>query len=199
MEDVREAERRRRRKDAAPLSWYTSRRQSSPQSASAIFAREWLCVGREESLAHAGDFFTVERAGESLIVTRDADGRVHAFYNVCRHRGTRICERDVRALSRLDPVPVSRVDVWTRRRAESRAQHGRRTRFRRASIRSKRPRSHSGKASSSSTWTRPRCRYSFERAFAPLDRALRAMEHRRLADRAQRHATNSRATGSSSS
>ncbi len=58
-----------------------------------IFGREWLCVGREESLARAGDFFTVDRAGESLIVTRDGEGHMHAFFNVCRHRGTRICER----------------------------------------------------------------------------------------------------------
>jgi glycine betaine catabolism A len=57
-----------------------------------IFAREWLCVGREETIPHPGDFFTVERGGESLIVTRDAGGSVHAFYNVCRHRGSRICD-----------------------------------------------------------------------------------------------------------
>ncbi|HMF29240.1 MAG TPA: aromatic ring-hydroxylating dioxygenase subunit alpha [Candidatus Cybelea sp.] len=57
-----------------------------------IFSREWLCVGREEQLRNAGDFFTVERAGENLIVTRDSAGRIHAFYNVCRHRGSRICE-----------------------------------------------------------------------------------------------------------
>jgi len=43
-------------------------------------------------LARAGDFFTVERAAESLIVVRDNDDQVHALYNVCRHRGTRICE-----------------------------------------------------------------------------------------------------------
>ncbi len=58
-----------------------------------IFASHWLCIGREESLARPGDFFTVEIAGESLIVTRDNDGAVHAYFNVCRHRGTRICEK----------------------------------------------------------------------------------------------------------
>src|SRR5579863_6799880 len=74
-------------------SWYTSPEIFAAER-QRVFGREWLCVGREESLARAGDFFTVERAGESLIVTRDAADRVHAFFNVCRHRGTRICERD---------------------------------------------------------------------------------------------------------
>ncbi len=74
-------------------SWYTSPEIFAAER-QRVFGREWLCVGREESLARAGDFFTVARAGESLIVTRDAADRVHAFFNVCRHRGTRICERD---------------------------------------------------------------------------------------------------------
>ena len=76
-----------------PASWYISPEVFDAKS-ERIFAREWLCVGREESIAKTGDFFTVERAGESLIVTRDGGGRVHAFYNVCRHRGTRICSAD---------------------------------------------------------------------------------------------------------
>jgi Rieske 2Fe-2S family protein len=56
-----------------------------------IFARDWVCVGRLEQLERAGDYFTAEIAGESLIVTRGKDTRVRAFYNVCRHRGTRMC------------------------------------------------------------------------------------------------------------
>lgn len=73
-----------------PASWYISP-DVFAQEQERVFAREWLCVGREESIPKAGDFFTVERAGESLIVTRDAQGGVRAFFNVCRHRGSRIC------------------------------------------------------------------------------------------------------------
>lgn len=72
-------------------SWYVSP-EIFAREQERIFGREWLCVGREERIPKAGDFFTVECAGESLIVTRDATGRVHAFYNVCRHRGSRMCE-----------------------------------------------------------------------------------------------------------
>jgi Rieske 2Fe-2S family protein len=56
-----------------------------------IFAREWICAGRLEQLERSGDFLAVEIAGESLIVVRGADVVVRAFFNVCRHRGTRLC------------------------------------------------------------------------------------------------------------
>lgn len=72
-------------------SWYVSP-EVYARERERIFLRDWLCVGREESIANAGDFFTVERCGESLIVTRAADGVVRALYNVCRHRGSRMCE-----------------------------------------------------------------------------------------------------------
>lgn len=73
--------------------WYTSPEIFEAEQ-ERIFAREWICAGREEQIPNAGDFFTAEFAGENLIVTRDAAGGVHAFYNTCRHRGTRICERE---------------------------------------------------------------------------------------------------------
>ena len=58
-----------------------------------VFFRSWFCVGREEQLPNAGDFLTEEIAGESLIVTRSREGDLRAFYNVCSHRGTKLCER----------------------------------------------------------------------------------------------------------
>lgn len=57
-----------------------------------IFARHWVCVGREEQLTGAGSYFLADVAGESLIIIRDAAGSVRAHYNVCRHRGSRLCE-----------------------------------------------------------------------------------------------------------
>jgi glycine betaine catabolism A len=57
-----------------------------------IFADHWICVGREEQLPEAGSHFVAQVAGESLIVVRDAGGEIRAHFNVCRHRGTRLCE-----------------------------------------------------------------------------------------------------------
>jgi len=51
----------------------------------------WVCAGRSEQIEDAGKYIVVDVAGESVIVTRDEGGRVRAFYNVCRHRGTQIC------------------------------------------------------------------------------------------------------------
>jgi glycine betaine catabolism A len=56
-----------------------------------FFCGMWVCTGRDEQVAEAGDYFLAEVAGESIIVTRDTSGTVRAFYNVCRHRGTRMC------------------------------------------------------------------------------------------------------------
>ena len=58
-----------------------------------IFSRNWFCMGLEEQIANAGDFVTEEIAGESVIATRTREGELRAFYNVCSHRGTKLCER----------------------------------------------------------------------------------------------------------
>jgi Rieske 2Fe-2S family protein len=57
-----------------------------------IFSRQWVLVGHQSQLKKSGDFFLATIAGESLIVVRDQKSEVRGFYNVCRHRGTRLKE-----------------------------------------------------------------------------------------------------------
>ena len=56
-----------------------------------IFAQEWLCAGREEELPSPGNSTVLEIAGESVLVVRTIKGELRAHYNVCRHRGARLC------------------------------------------------------------------------------------------------------------
>jgi len=62
------------------------------QEQAKIFGRQWILVGHQSEIAGVGDFLVATVAGESLIVLRDQRLTVRAFYNVCRHRGTRLCE-----------------------------------------------------------------------------------------------------------
>jgi Rieske 2Fe-2S family protein len=59
-----------------------------------VFARSWFYAGRAEGLEQAGDYRAVDVAGESVIVVRTQQGELRGFYNVCRHRGSRLCDED---------------------------------------------------------------------------------------------------------
>jgi len=77
-----------------------------------LFARMWVCVGREADIPNAGDYFTHQIGGESVMVARAADGAVRAFYNVCRHRGARLLDSACgKGLSRV----VCPYHAWTYR------------------------------------------------------------------------------------
>ena len=58
----------------------------------AIFYRTWQYAGHVSQLAEPGDYITQDVADESVIVLRDATGRLRAFYNVCQHRAHRLLE-----------------------------------------------------------------------------------------------------------
>ena len=57
-----------------------------------IFSKKWVLVGHQSQLPKPGDYFVQEVVCESLIVTRDQRSAIRGFYNVCRHRGTRLKE-----------------------------------------------------------------------------------------------------------
>ncbi|MDZ4392319.1 aromatic ring-hydroxylating oxygenase subunit alpha [Cypionkella sp.] len=70
---------------AMPKSLYTSDAFLAAEQ-KYIFAQDWLCAGRAETLANPGDYLTMQIAGEPVIVLRDRDGAIRAMSNVCRHR-----------------------------------------------------------------------------------------------------------------
>lgn len=56
-----------------------------------IFRRHWILTGHVSQIPEPGDYFLYEIGGESIIVVRDKHNEIHALYNVCTHRGSRIC------------------------------------------------------------------------------------------------------------
>ncbi len=54
----------------------------------------WLCAGRTEQLSAPGRYFLRKVGNASIVVLAGEDGRPSAFHNVCRHRGTRLCNAD---------------------------------------------------------------------------------------------------------
>jgi len=55
-----------------------------------LFGRTWLYVGHESQLRDPGDHLATELAGQPILITKDGDGRLHAFFNRCSHRGALI-------------------------------------------------------------------------------------------------------------
>ncbi|MSQ32680.1 MAG: aromatic ring-hydroxylating dioxygenase subunit alpha [Dehalococcoidia bacterium] len=59
-----------------------------------VFGRSWLYVGHESQTPKNNDFAASYMGEDPILLTRDSKGKVHAFLNMCRHRGNRICRAD---------------------------------------------------------------------------------------------------------
>nr|WP_067464865.1 aromatic ring-hydroxylating dioxygenase subunit alpha [Nocardia amamiensis] len=68
-----------------PPSAYTSPELWDMERAR-IFARSWMLVAHADQLAETGDYVALSIAGESIVVSRAADGELHALSPICRHR-----------------------------------------------------------------------------------------------------------------
>ena len=76
-----------------PAAWYIDERIAALERQN-VFGRTWQVVARIGQLGQPGDFVTAELAGEPLVIVRGNDGRLRAFYNVCRHHAAAVVTQE---------------------------------------------------------------------------------------------------------
>lgn len=59
-----------------------------------IFARSWVYLAHESEVPEPGDYVLRYIVDDPFIVVRDADGRLRALHNQCRHRGMQVCRSE---------------------------------------------------------------------------------------------------------
>jgi len=67
----------------------------------AIFEKQWLLAGNACELPEVGDYLLTDVGRNSIIVIRSDVNTVEAFYNSCRHRGSRLCAEPAGNKTRL--------------------------------------------------------------------------------------------------
>jgi choline monooxygenase len=55
-----------------------------------VFGGNWQAIGRTAQLTRAGDYVTAECGGEPVVAVRGLDGKLRAFFNVCRHHAAAV-------------------------------------------------------------------------------------------------------------
>ena len=59
-----------------------------------MWTKVWLVAGRVDQLINSGDYITVPIGSESILCSVGSDNKIHAFYNVCQHRGNRLVSNE---------------------------------------------------------------------------------------------------------
>ncbi len=60
-----------------------------------MWTKVWLLLGRADDIPETGDYQQEEVGPESILMVRQEDGSIKAFYNVCQHRGARLIFNDL--------------------------------------------------------------------------------------------------------
>jgi Rieske 2Fe-2S family protein len=82
--------RSRQKQFSLPQSFYNSR-SIFDLDLSAIFQPRWIFAGMSSEIATPGSYLTLDVGRTSVVVLRDHEGGLRAFFNTCRHRGSKIC------------------------------------------------------------------------------------------------------------
>ncbi|RUR35642.1 aromatic ring-hydroxylating oxygenase subunit alpha [Vreelandella populi] len=74
-----------------------------------VFEKEWLFAGMACEIPAKGNFMTLQVGDNPIVIVRGVEDQIHAFYNVCRHRGSRLCTKDKGKVAKL----VCPYHQWT--------------------------------------------------------------------------------------
>src|SRR5919197_853566 len=74
-----------------PWSWYSDPALLAIEQ-QRIFARSWQYAGHTLEVGQPGSYATTRAGHLPVVLVRDRDGMLRAFVNVCRHRGSLVCD-----------------------------------------------------------------------------------------------------------
>ena len=74
-----------------------------------VISHKWIMAGHVAKIPDKGDYFLFKIGGEQIIIIRENADSVRAFFNVCRHRGSTICQAESGNAPRL----VCPYHAWT--------------------------------------------------------------------------------------
>ena len=78
-----------------PWGWYADA-EVLRREQEAIFARFWQYAARADQVAEPGSYVATQAGALPVVVVRGRDGELRAFVNVCRHRGSIVCDGEGR-------------------------------------------------------------------------------------------------------
>eukprot|EP00928_Gymnodinium_smaydae_P019541 TRINITY_DN17502_c0_g1_i1.p1 TRINITY_DN17502_c0_g1~~TRINITY_DN17502_c0_g1_i1.p1 ORF type:complete len:443 (+),score=76.19 TRINITY_DN17502_c0_g1_i1:62-1390(+) len=66
-----------------------------------LFGSHWFAAAHATEISRPGDVKVINLGDTSIILTRDKKGKLNAFYNICRHRGARVCSSSIKDCKQL--------------------------------------------------------------------------------------------------
>lgn len=83
--------------NALPAPYYTSD-EIFRTELEQIFYKSWIYAGHVSKLQGRGDYITTSINDQEIFIIRAADGKLNAFYNVCKHRAHTLLKGEGRAM-----------------------------------------------------------------------------------------------------
>ncbi len=74
-----------------------------------LFMKSWVCVGASDDLPTAKSVYPVVYADQPILLVRDKDKVLKAFFNVCSHRGAVLIDKPQKSCTRI----VCPYHAWT--------------------------------------------------------------------------------------